>query len=103
VGKDPCHVIDSKPKKQEAYAKIRAWIRKKDYVPLRVQFFDSHGKPLKVLFIKEIKRIQDSLWITQLKMANRQTGHSTFLKISGIKLRKDLPPEAFSVRALKQR
>lgn len=103
VGRDPCHVIDSKPKKKEAYSKIRAWIRKKDYVPLRVQFFDPHGKPLKVLFIKEIKRIQKSLWITQLKMANRQTGHSTFLRISEIKLRDDLASEEFSVRALKQR
>jgi outer membrane lipoprotein-sorting protein len=103
VGQALCYVIDNKPNKKEAYSRVRSWIRKKDHVPLRMQFFDRAGKPLKVLFIKEIKRVGKSLMVTQLKMANRQTGHSTFLKFHEIKLRDDLDPSGFTVRALKQR
>jgi Outer membrane lipoprotein-sorting protein len=103
VGKSLCYVIDSKPNKKDAYSKVRSWIRQKDHVPLRTQFYDKAGKALKVLFIKEIKRVGGSLMVTQLKMQNRQTGHATFLQFKEIKLREDLDPNEFTVRALKQR
>jgi hypothetical protein len=103
VGRDPCHVIDAHPKKKEAYDYTRSWIRKRDDVPLRIQFFDRRKQLLKVLFVKQVKKVGKSLMVTQLKMSNKQTGHSTFISIDKIKLRDDLPADAFTVRALKQR
>jgi len=103
VGKDLCHVIEAEPTKKESYELTRSWIRKKDDVPLRIQFFDRSKRLLKVLFVKEVKPVGKTLSVTKLKMSNKQTGHSTFLSIDQIKLRDDLPADAFTVRALKQR
>jgi hypothetical protein len=102
VGNATCYVIESAPRAKDAYSKLRSWIRKSDLVPLRIQFFDLQGGPEKVLFVKEVKKIGKSLMVTQLKMTNKKSGHSTFLKIDNIKLKDDMPAEAFTVRALKQ-
>ena len=103
VGGAPCHVIESHPRKKESYAFIRSWIRKRDKVPLRIKFFDRSKQLLKVLYVKEVKPVGGALTVTKLKISNKQTGHSTFLNIEQIKLREDLPEDAFTVRALKQR
>jgi outer membrane lipoprotein-sorting protein len=103
VGRAACHVIDSTPKRKEAYDYTRSWIRKKDDVPLRIQYFDRRKQLLKVLYVKKVKKVGKGLMVTQLKMSNKQTGHSTFIVIDKIKLRDDLPADAFTVRALKQR
>jgi len=103
VGGAPCHVIDAVPRKKESYDHTRSWIRKKDLVPLRIHFFDRNKRLLKVLFVKEVKPVGGSLTVTKLKMTNKQSGHSTFISIGQIKRRDDLPVDAFTVRALKQR
>jgi len=99
----PCHVIDAVPRHPHSYDHTRSWVRKQDLVPLRIQFFDRGRRLLKVLYVKQVKRVGGSLTVTRLKMSNKQTGHSTFIAIDQIKLRDDLPEEDFSVRALKQR
>lgn len=100
LGADDCFVIDSVPNKKDAYSRLRSWVRKSDYTLLRLQFFDLAGKLKKVLYVKEVKKIGGSLLATRLKMVNKQTGHSTWLAMTQIKLRDDLEESQFEVRAL---
>jgi hypothetical protein len=102
LGKADCYVIDSVPHKKDAYSRLRAWVRKADNTLLRLQFFDMAGKLKKVLYIKEVKKIGGSLLATRLKMANKQTGHSTWLAMTKIKLRDDIDDAQFQVRALRK-
>lgn len=101
LGGDPCHVVDAGPKGDSQYARIRATVRQKDGALLRVRFFDSAGKEVKTLYVKALERVGGTLMATRIKMVDHKRSHSTFIAMSGIKLRDDLKAEAFSVRALK--
>ncbi len=103
VGKSACYQIEAIPKKREAYSRLVTWIRKKDSVFMRTKFFDTKGKLVKVLKIREVKKVGKSKVPTRLKLSNKQTGHSTLLVITNIKIRTDLPETDFTVRALKKR
>lgn len=103
VGKSQCYQIEAIPKKREAYGRLVTWIRKKDNVFMRTRFFDTKGKLVKVLYIKEVKKVGDSKVPTRLKLSNKQTGHSTLLVVTNIKTRSDMPESDFTVRALKKR
>jgi hypothetical protein len=103
IGADPCHVIEAIPRQRESYSRLRAWIRQRDKVLLRLQFFDKRGKLLKTLFVKEVKRVGGMPMATKMKIANAKNGHVTFFAITETKLRDDLAEEQFTVRALKKR
>lgn len=103
VGNTECHVIDSFPNnKKSRYAKTTSWIRKKDFVLVRIRFFDKRSQLYKVMFVKAVKKVGGSLMATRIKMTDKRKKHSTFLQISDIKLRKDLKSDEFTVRALKK-
>lgn len=102
VGSIDCHLIEAVPRNRSAYSKIQAWVRKSDNVFVRMRYFDAKGRPLKEVFVKKIKRAGDRKVPVLLKVDNQQSGHSTLLEITAIKLRSDLTPTEFSVRALKK-
>jgi hypothetical protein len=113
VGRAKAYVIDSFPHAKDAYGRVRCWIRARDLVPLRLKFYDRRNKLLKVLYVKKVKRLRgvarrgrtaggETLLITHLKMINRRTGHATEMVLSNIRLRNDLPRQAFSLRALRR-
>lgn len=102
VGKADCYVVESKPK-NKTYSKLVSWIRKKDFVFMRIQYFDKKGKLLKIFFTKEIKKVGDQKVLSRFKLANKQTGHSTTIAVTDIKIRTDLGDDTFTKRALKKR
>lgn len=103
VGKFQCYQIEAIPRQKEAYSRLVTWIRKRDMVFMRTKFFDPKGQLVKVLFIKEVKRVGAGMVPTRLKLSNKQSGHSTLLVVTQIKTRTDLPASDFTVRALKKR
>ena len=103
IGAANCHVIESIPaNKKSRYSKTTSWIRKKDFVLVRIRFFDKRSQLYKVMFVKAVKKVGGSLMATRIKMTDKRKKHSTFLQISDIKLRKDLKSDEFTVRALKK-
>lgn len=103
VGKADCFVIDSFPSnKKSRYSRTTSWIRKKDFVLVRIRFFDKRSKLQKVMFVKAVKKVGGVLMATRIKMTDKRKQHSTFLQISDIKLRPDLSADEFTVRALKK-
>ena len=58
---------------------------------------------LKVFFTKEIKQVGDQKVLSRFKLANKQTGHSTVIAVTDIKIRTDLGDDTFTKRALKKR
>jgi len=103
VGSAPCHVIDSLPREQGEYSRVRSWIRKQDLVPLRVRFFDRRNRLVKTLFVKRVRKIKGRPLVTELKMVSQGSGHSTLLTLRDIQLKDDLPDRALSTTALRGR
>ncbi|HEX7672348.1 MAG TPA: outer membrane lipoprotein-sorting protein, partial [Polyangiaceae bacterium] len=59
VGSDATYVIESTPAsvKDAGYSKVRAWVRKTDFVALRTKFYDASGKLVKTLYAKKVRDI----------------------------------------------
>lgn len=82
VGGQPAYVIEALPQFEGApYAKLITYVHKEHLIPLKVEFFDPAGKPLKTLSIKKLKKLKNELVPVELMMKNLQVGSRTELEI----------------------
>ena len=96
IGSESTYVLESKAGSPTAtYAKIRTWIRKTHFIPLRTQFFDAAGKVAKTLYVRRTQEIDGKPTIAEAYMKSA-AGHATELVVDSVKPTKDLPDSAFS-------
>jgi outer membrane lipoprotein-sorting protein len=68
---DSCFVLELSAQNQDvAYAKIKFWIRQRDYLPLQQEFYSLSGKPLKILKYSDQRMMAGILRPTVLTMTN---------------------------------
>ena len=98
IGTVPVYVIESTPteKSGSSYSKIQTWVRKDNYLPLRIRFYDAKGQPLKTFYSRRIRDVDGQAVIVESKMQNQQTGHSTELVVDDIRSRNDIPDTIFT-------
>ena len=100
AGQD-CYVVETRPtEKNSQYDKVVVWVSKKNYLPLRIRYFDSKDKEIKRLVVKEVKKKGKRWLITESKLVDLKRDHTTILKLGDVALRDDVPLEQFTVRAL---
>ncbi len=102
AGRD-CYVVESVPKdpQDSQYSKRIQWVAKDIWVPVKVDFYDKSGEPLKTLSVSRIEKVQ-GFWTTiDTTMKNTQTGHATELNIKKLVYNEDLPDGLFSVNFLR--
>jgi hypothetical protein len=103
IGADPTYVLESTPGSVEeaGYSKIRTWVRKTDFVPLRTQFFDASGKLKKTLYVQKIRTLDGRPVVVEATMKS-ENGHKTQLVVDDIQKRDDLPDADFSPASLER-
>lgn len=97
-------VTESIPKvKEDKIAKIQAWISKKSYIPLKVEYFNHQGKIFKRYESLEIKDIQGYPTIMNRKMSSPLEGSYTEMIVNPKSVQYDLgfKESTFSERSLK--
>lgn len=96
IGSESTYVLESVAgSKTATYSKIKTWIRKTDYIPLRTQFFDGAGKLAKTLYVRRTQEIEGKPTVVEAYMKSA-SGHATELVVDSVKPTKDLPDSAFS-------
>jgi len=90
----------AKDPNQTGYSKLRFWIRKDIYQPVKIEFFDRHGDLEKVQTNAGFKRIGEYLLATRIEMQNVQTGHKTILELQDIQVDQHLPEMTWTRRNL---
>ena len=96
-----CYVVESVSKDEDyMYSKTITWIRKSNFVGLKKEFYDEDGELLKVLHIKEVKRISGYWIITHSEMENVQKNHKTIMQLSNIKINTGVPASKFTERMM---
>ena len=96
-----CYVVESKSKDEDyMYSKTKTWIRKDNFVGVKKEFYDEDGELLKVLHIKEVKKISGFWVITHSEMKNIQKNHKTIIKLSNIKINTGVPASKFTERMM---
>jgi len=98
-----CFVVRSTPKADSAnYGYKLSWIDKANFLPLKEEFFDRAGKPLRVFSADEVKEIKGFATITRRSMKNLQSGHRTEVSYLSQDYNVGLEAGLFSERFLKQ-
>src|ERR1035437_2609118 len=102
-----CYQIKATPKtnkkiKESGYAKRELFIRKDNFVLVKVNFYDKSNTLFKVYKGFNIKTDADSKKerAYSIEMSNLKTGHKTMLSIASIKINKGLDKETFTQRNL---
>lgn len=96
-----CYVVESVSKDEDyMYSKTITWIRKDNFVGLKKEFYDEDGELLKILRIKEVKKISGFWVITHSEMNNVQNNHKTIIQLSNIKINTGVPASKFTERMM---
>jgi outer membrane lipoprotein-sorting protein len=84
------------------YSKLITYVDAEHLVPLRIEFFDPDGKPLKTLKVKALKKVEKRLIPTKLSMANAQKGTETIVQVRDIQPDAPLSASDFTEEALQR-
>lgn len=103
VGGQPAYVIEAIPKVEGApYGKLVTYVHQKHLIPLKIDFFDDKMKPLKVLKVRKLKKLQGELVPIELVMRNVQVGSQTLLTIKKPNPKAKLSPSDFTEEAMQR-
>ncbi len=83
IGRYACFVIEVRPKASadSQYSRVVAWIRKDNYVAIRLKMYDRQGKLLKKLFVRRLGYRNGKPIIKESRMVNVQSRTSTLLRL----------------------
>jgi len=97
-------VIERYPQyKKSGYTKQVAWIDKKMYQPLKIEFYDRKRSLLKTLTQHDYKQYLNKFWRpSRLEMVNHQTGKSTTLLWKSYKFKNGFNKRDFDRNSLKR-
>jgi len=102
AGKEYVLVVKPKDAKSSAYSKLVIHMRKDNYYPVLVEYYDKKGKLFKKLVNKKIEKIGKYWTSTDFVMQNLVKKTKTEMIFSNIKFDNGLTKDDFSVRVLKQ-
>ncbi len=102
---EPCYKIEGiavseSKKKETSYNKREFWIRKSDYVLLKINYYNKKGDFFKILTFSDIRIINGKPRAHKLVMENFQRKHKTELLYEEIKLDEGLSDSLFTERQL---
>lgn len=104
MGGVDCFVTESIPKaKEEKLGKIKAWISKSNYIPMRVDYYNHQGEVYRSYTSDEVKDIQGFPTIMKRVMVSPLEGTRTEMLVnpSKVKYNLGLGEDIFSERSLK--
>ncbi|MCF7804767.1 MAG: outer membrane lipoprotein-sorting protein [Candidatus Marinimicrobia bacterium] len=84
------------------YSKLKFWIRKDIFLPVKIEYYDLSGDMLKVQTNEQFKQIEQYWLATHIEMNNVQTNHRTILGMEDIEVDVDLPDMTWTERNLRR-
>lgn len=100
--KRPCYLLELLPKGETSYSKLRLWVDKENFYPVKTEYYDSHKKLLKIRYILEVVKIK-GFWIAKrVEMENVQKESKTLIVFKDIKVNPEIPSYVFTTRYLER-
>ena len=98
---DMCYKLSTTPTKESIeYSEMKMWVRKSDYMPLKLEFYDGNGELHKIMTNKNYRDIDSHLTPEEIVMENVQKGTKTILNLNDVKYNVELANKIFTVRYL---
>jgi outer membrane lipoprotein-sorting protein len=90
-----------KPDAPVVYGKLKFWVREKDLIPSREEFYNERNEIIKVMIFKEIKKMGDRFIPTYWEMINlKKKDHKTIIKVLKAQFNLKIDPAIFTKRNL---
>jgi len=103
VANEPCYVMEGVPKHRVAYGKLRGFIRKKDFMVIKADFFDHGGELLKEARLEDVRDLGGVLLAHRIEVSRPKEDGSTVLTFSEVRVNQGLGPDAFTRDSLEKR
>lgn len=103
-GQQTCYVLDRFPAAglESSYSKTRLWIDSEFFRPIKADFYDHDGKPLKTMQAHDYSRFENRYWQpAKVVMTNQQNGKSTELLSLELKMNTGMKATEFSELAIR--
>jgi hypothetical protein len=95
------YVLTGKGSDDSTYGNVTSYVDKETFVPMKVEYQDKDGKPLKLYRTLKLKKFKDRTLAAESSMENLQTGSKTQVQV--LKLEDaTLGDDAFTERALER-
>jgi len=93
-----CYEVRGRSKTPETslYGDVVKFVRKDNYVPIRVDFYDKSGKLLKRSNVLDLKKIEGNWTPTKIRMHNVQTNHKTVMSTTKVEYDMSIPDKTFT-------
>lgn len=103
VGKFACYRLNLVPSRADSpYSRAELWVRKDNYLILRMELFDRAGVHLKSFSTQEVRRVDGHWYITKSLMVDNVHTHSTQLVVESILPKADIADDEFTIRQLEK-
>jgi len=90
-----------KPDAPVVYGKLKLWVRTKDLIPTREEFYNEKKEIIKVMVFKDVKKMGDRFIPTYWEMTNlKKKDHKTIIKIQKAQFNIKIDPSIFTKRNL---
>lgn len=104
VGGIDCYILERypKPEKKTQYSKHKQWVRKDNYLRLKMEYYDKHEKLVKTMYFSDCRKI-DGIWTNMHVRLERADGGSvTTVLWKEVKYNVGLDPELFTQSQLQR-
>jgi outer membrane lipoprotein-sorting protein len=96
-------VLTPKPDAPVIWGKLVRWIRAEDFVPLREDFYNEHGKIVKVLLYTDIGPVSDRIIPrTWTMLSKTKPGNSTIIRLMDVSYNEEIDDNIFTLQNLKK-
>jgi len=94
--------LTPKPGVKKDYGKLKMWVRKDNYYPAKVEFYDKGGNLWKVMERRQIEKM-GKYWVSkEMEMKDLKEQHSTIMKLENVEFDTGLSDKLFTQRYLKR-
>jgi outer membrane lipoprotein-sorting protein len=103
-GNAECYVVQSVDKDQDSavYSKSVSWIRKDEFLPVKMELYDKKGEHLKTATLEDYEKIK-TVWVAKkVTMENLKKETKTVLEVTSAKVDEGLGDEIFTQRELQR-
>ena len=99
-----CRVLVStpQPEAETEYSKIKSWIPKDIFLPVRAEFFNDQGRHIKTYTVQSLEKVQDIWTPVKVTMHDLADNHSTIMHITQIEYNTDVQDPIFTKRYLER-
>jgi len=105
IDETPCLIISGEPVDEATseslgYGRLRVWVSTNSWIPIRSEYWDTQGKPLKTIRVSEI-RLVDDIWTPhRIEATRHKNGHRTVFEITDPDYSTEIDDFLFSKRSL---